>query len=278
VLSDGSRASCDLLIAADGLHSTVRTQLLPELKPQYAGYVGWRGVVEAHQLDPALADMMCHRMIFGFPEGELMLSIPMPGPEDGPHRGERCCHFIWFRPVPEAALADLCTDASGRRHGVSIPPPLIRPELLEAVKADADALLAPQLAALVRGTGQIILQPIFDLESPRLVFGRVALLGDAAFVARPHVASGVMKAALDAERLVDALSGVGIGSDLDSVLATYDRERRMFGHWLVERGRHIGAYFEARDVDPRQRIETLLREYGAAGVVHNEPITVRKLG
>jgi 2-polyprenyl-6-methoxyphenol hydroxylase-like FAD-dependent oxidoreductase len=103
----------------------------------------------------------------------------------------------------------------------------------------------------------------------------VVLLGDAAFVARPHVASGVMKAALDAERLTDALSGAG---DLGTVLVNYERERRMFGQWLVARGRHIGSYFEARNVDPRQRIETVLREYGAAGVVHNEPITVRKFG
>jgi 2-polyprenyl-6-methoxyphenol hydroxylase-like FAD-dependent oxidoreductase len=273
--SDGTRQSGELLIAADGIHSTVRTQLLPQLKPLYAGYVGWRGVVDEHLLDPALGDAMFDHMIFGFPNGELMLSIPMPGPEDGPHRGERRCHFIWFRPVPENVLPDLCTDATGRQHGTSIPPPLIRPELLEDIKRDADALLAPQLAALVKGTEQIILQPIFDLESPRLVFGRVVLLGDAAFVARPHVASGVMKAALDAERLTDALSGAG---DLGTVLVNYERERRMFGQWLVARGRHIGSYFEARNVDPRQRIETVLREYGAAGVVHNEPITVRKFG
>ena len=117
---------------------------------------------------------MLHRMVFGFPDGELMLSIPMPAP-----RGEakRACHFVWFRPVAESALAALCTDESGRRHGVSIPPPLIRPELIAALKRDADALLAPQLAALVKATAQIILQPIFDLELPRIAFGRVALVG-----------------------------------------------------------------------------------------------------
>src|SRR5690242_21388912 len=47
---------------------------------------------------------------------------------------------------------------------------------------------APQLAALVSAAEPIILQPIFDLESPCIAFGRVTLLGDAAFVARPHVA------------------------------------------------------------------------------------------
>ena len=214
-------------------------------------------------------------MIFGLPDGELMLSLPMPGPEAGPQQGGRRCHFVWFRPASEAVLAQLCTDGTGRRHGVSIPPPLIRPELIEALKADAETLLAPQLAALVHGTSQIILQPIFDLESPAIVFGRVALLGDAAFVARPHAATGVMKAALDAESLVDALAD---SNDLASALGRYESERRPYGSLLVERGRHIGATIMAADVDPRQRMETLMREYGAAGLVRNHPIPARAPG
>jgi 2-polyprenyl-6-methoxyphenol hydroxylase-like FAD-dependent oxidoreductase len=269
---DGSRACGDLLVAADGLHSTVRGQMLPALHPQYAGYVAWRGVVEEHRLAPAQRDMILRHMVFGFAEGELLLSLPMPGPGEGRHRGERRCHFVWFRPVAEGTLPDLCTDAGGRRHGISIPPPLIRPELIGALKRDADALLAPQLASLVKATSQIILQPIFDLESPSMTFGRVALLGDAAFVARPHVATGVMKAALDAECLADAIAA---GGDLTTALARYDRDRHAFGTWLVARGRHIGGYFKARGGDPRRRIETLMREYGAAGVVQDQPIGAR---
>jgi 2-polyprenyl-6-methoxyphenol hydroxylase-like FAD-dependent oxidoreductase len=239
LFADGSRADGDLLVAADGLHSTVRAQFNPDLKPQYAGYVAWRGVVEERALAPAFRDLMFQQMIFGFPNGELMLSLPMPGPDDGPRRGERRCHFVWFRPVAESALGELCTDASGRSLGVAIPPPLIRKELIAALKRDADALLAPQLSALVPATGQIILQPIFDLESPSMVFGRVALIGDAAFVARPHVATGVMKAAIDAQSLADALAASG--SDVAAALARYDGERRPYGAWLVARGGTSGA-------------------------------------
>ena len=273
--ADGTHADAELLIAADGLHSTVRAQMLPHVTPRYAGYVAWRGVVEERQLPADLAALMFHHMIFGFPEGELMLSLPMPGPDDDARRGERRCHFVWFRPASEPALHELCTDAAGRRHGVSIPPPLIRPELIAALKTDAEALLAPQLSALVHGTSQIILQPIFDLESPAIAFGRVALLGDAAFVARPHVATGVMKAALDAESLADALAG---SDDLAAALARYERERRSYGSLRVARGRHIAATFEARDLEPRRRIETLMREYGAAGLVRDQPIAARLPG
>ena len=271
VFDDGSFAMGDLLVAADGLRSTVRTQLLPEIKPRYAGYVAWRGVVEAQQIAHALHELVFHRMVFGFPDRELMLSIPMPG-----QHGERCCHFVWFRPVTENELLELCTDSSGHGHGVSIPPPLIRAELIATIKSDACDLLAPQLAALVNGTAQIILQPIFDLESSRIAFERVALVGDAAFVARPHVATGVMKAAIDAEALTDALANHG--NDIAAGLIRYDRERRPYGAWLVERGRHIGGYFEAIDVEPRQRAETLMREYGAAGIVSSQPIAARAPG
>ncbi|MEI8152683.1 MAG: FAD-dependent monooxygenase [Hyphomicrobiales bacterium] len=264
---DGSRAHGDLLVAADGLHSTARAQLLPEVTPGYAGYVAWRGSVET--LSPEHAVTMFQRMVFGFPDGELMLSIPMPAPRGGTGRA---CHFVWFRPVPEGALASFCTDAGGRCHGVSIPPPLIRPELIAALKHDAETLLAPQLAELVHATPQIILQPIFDLKSPRIAFGRVALIGDAAFVARPHVATGVMKAAIDAECLADALAADG---DVADALQRYDAQRQPYGAALVARGRHIGAYFAGTHRNQAPSTETLMREYGSAGLVHDRPIVAR---
>ena len=42
--TDGRVARGDILIGADGLHSTIRNQLFDSSKPRYAGYTCWRGI------------------------------------------------------------------------------------------------------------------------------------------------------------------------------------------------------------------------------------------
>src|SRR6185437_8275815 len=150
-----------------------------------------------------------------------------------------------------------------RRHPGSIPPPLIRPEIVTRMKADAAQRLAPQLAEILDRAPQPIFHPIYELASPRLVFGRVALLGDAAFVARPHGGAGVTKAALDAAALADALADA---TDIDAELARYEAEQLILGDWIVCRGRHLGAYVGARTRPP----DVLVRDYNATNAELNQ--------
>ena len=83
-------------------------------------------------------------------------------------------------------------------------------------------MLAPQFNAMVGLCEQPFLQPIYDLEVPRMAFGRVAMLGDAAFVARPHVGAGVAKAAEDALTLAEALAA---NADVEAALRQFERAR-----------------------------------------------------
>ena len=240
--ADGRAAEGDVLIGADGLRSTVRQPCLPAIVPLYAGYVAWRAMVREDALPPALHHDLFDAMTFCLPPGEQFLGYPVAGPDNDLRPGRRRYNVVWYRPADEATeLPWLLTDKSGVLHAVSIPPPLIRREAISAMRAAVDRLLAPQCQALVQLIAEPLLQPIYDLASPRLAFGRVALIGDAAFVARPHVAAGVSKAADDAAVLAAALDG----DDVETALRRYEAERLPDNNRIIERARHLGAYLQA---------------------------------
>jgi 2-polyprenyl-6-methoxyphenol hydroxylase-like FAD-dependent oxidoreductase len=248
VFADGSRERADLLIGADGLRSTVREQYLPQAQPLYAGYVAWRALIDERDVPPGSREIFEH-YAFCLPEGEQLLGYPVPGRNNDTAVGRRGYNIVWYRPTaPDKALADLLTDSDGRYHAAGIPPPLIRPDVIAAIKATAHALIAPQIAELF-SLAQPFFQPIYDLESSQLVFGRVALLGDAAFVARPHVGAGTTKAAIDAASLAHSLFSAG--EDIDAALADYQRKQVPFGREMVALGREHGAHLSAQ-LKPRE--------------------------
>jgi 2-polyprenyl-6-methoxyphenol hydroxylase-like FAD-dependent oxidoreductase len=239
---DGNTAEADVLIGADGLRSTVRGQCLPGVAPLYAGYCAWRTLLPESAIPPDIHRELFESMTFCLPPGEQCLFYPVAGPNGDLRCGHRRCNVVWYRPADEAReLPWLLTDDSGVTHSISIPPPLIRREAIAAMRAAAERLLPPQFRAIVRLIDEPILQPIYDLDSPQLAFGRVAVVGDAAFVARPHVAAGVSKAADDAAALTQALDG----EDVEAALLRYQAERLPEGHKIIERARHLGAYLQA---------------------------------
>ena len=248
--SDGEKAVADLLVGADGIRSTVRQQAAPDVTPLYAGYSAWRALIAESAFPPDVHRDLFEFMTFTLPPGEQFLGYPVAGPDNDLRSGHRRYNVVWYRPADEKTkLPWLLTDERGQQHAISIPPPLIRREAIAEMRTDAERLLGPQFRQVVKLIDEPILQPIYDLESPRMAFGRVAIAGDAAFVARPHVAAGVSKAADDAATLAEALNAE---SDVATALKRYEAARLKENTLIIERARHLGAYLQATRTEVEQ--------------------------
>jgi 2-polyprenyl-6-methoxyphenol hydroxylase-like FAD-dependent oxidoreductase len=248
--SDGEIIDADLLIGADGIRSTVRQQFLPDVVPLYAGYSAWRALLAESDIPREVHATLIEGMCFGLPPGEQFLGYPVAGPDNDLRPGHRRYNVIWYRPADEKTkLQWLLTDESGKTHEISIPPPLISRAARAEIQEAAERSLAPQFRAVVKLIDEPILQPIYDLASPQMAFGRVAIIGDAAFVARPHVGAGVSKASDDAAALIDALQAE---PDVVKALTRFEAARLPENHRIIEWARHLGAYLQASQTQEEQ--------------------------
>lgn len=170
---DGTTYETDFLLAAEGIHSAIRQQVLPASKPRYAGQTCWRGVVDAGSVSQAFASETWGAAgRFGI--------VPLAGNR-----------IYWF------AVADA---------------PQNDPAMRACRVADLQQMFGkfhdpvPQVLAQTRDA-DLIWNDIIDLRPlPRFAFGNTLLLGDAAHATTPNLGQGACQAIEDAVVLADELA------------------------------------------------------------------------
>lgn len=198
----------DLLIGADGIHSTVRGQLHPgEGDPIWSGIMLWRGSTEW----PVWRD----GRTMAIAGGNFAKFVYYPIAADPARPDTRLTNWaIMARTGEEGATPRRREDWS--RQGVL-------DEVLAFV-GDRFRLDFVDPAALIRATEPFYEYPCCDREPlPRWSFGRVTLLGDAAHPMYPVGSNGASQAILDAGSLAKHLSA---GGPIEAALRAYDDERR----------------------------------------------------
>ena len=236
---NGKKKETDLIIVANGIKSELRTYVDNKAYPQYAGYVGWRGVVNEEEISKKSLETLSNYFIFVLPYNQQIASYPIAGEGKNPFKiGERRINWIWYKPVPQNSLQEILLGKSGQQFEDGIPPNEIREEIVNDLFKEAEEKLPPQLVELVKITKQPLIQPIFDLQSIKMKNGRVLTIGDAAFTARPHVGMGVTKAAMDAFTLSEYLEDSTNLDDLDK----WENSRLKESQFIVNRSRKLGQY------------------------------------
>jgi 2,6-dihydroxypyridine 3-monooxygenase len=240
-LADGTgiTTGADLLVCADGVSSLARARLLPEVRPSYSGYVAWRGTLPERALPAAARELFGDAITYQVLQDSHVLVYPIPGPGGALTAGDRLVNFVWYVNVAAGGELDaLMTGRDGVRRAVSLPPGAAREEPLAAMRQAAAARFAAPIAAVVTGVAEPFVQVVYDIAVPRMAFGRVCLIGDAAFAVRPHAAAGTAKAAADGWALAAEL--VAAGGDVPAALASWERSQLTLGRDLLARCRDIG--------------------------------------
>jgi len=238
--ANGASAEGDLLVCADGLHSTARSLLLPEAQPEYAGYVAWRGTIPEASLSRRAQADLADSMIYQVLDPGHILVYAIPDDEGRTSPPHRAINWVWYRNYPRGGpFEDLMLDRDGVQRTGTMPPGTVRDQHLDEMRSTAEQVLAPTLLEVVMGCEYPLIQAVFDLESTRMAFGRACLVGDAAAGLRPHVAAGQAKACADAWALRDAL--LESNADIETALAVWEPAQLALADQALARTRKMGV-------------------------------------
>lgn len=194
--ADGMQTEADVVVGADGIHSTVKAGLLGPGAPRFTGVICWRGQVDASLLPPGLIPP--DSLNWMGPGGCVVHYYVRPG---------RLVNWIAHRKT------DVWAEESWSVEGD-------KAELLGAFPGWHDSL-----QALFRATERCYKWAIFDRDPlERWSAGRITLLGDAAHPMLPFLAQGGAMAMEDGFILAECLSRRA--QDVPAALVEYEAHRK----------------------------------------------------
>ncbi len=102
----------------------------------------------------------------------------------------------------------------------------------------AEEVLPDVFRRLFAATDRPFLQAIYDLVVPRMSFGQTCLVGDAAFLPRPHTAASTSKAVTNAVTLAKSVRSHR--GDVVAALKEWEPEQLELGKRLKDHGKTLG--------------------------------------
>lgn len=237
--ANGASRTADLLIGADGGNSAVRSLLWPHVRPRYAGYVAWRGLLAEEAMPETSRDMLHGDFGFANNRGSHILGYLVPGAHNDMRPGKRLYNWVWYRTASEDQLRDILVDRDGKPRASAIPEGKLADRWRTQLAEEAQRLLPPAFREIVRSSDQPFVQIIRDLAVDQMIDGRVVLLGDASAIPRPHTAASSSKAAANALALADALRS---STDIDVALGLWQPSQVALGKRLLRQGSEVGDF------------------------------------
>jgi salicylate hydroxylase len=219
--ANGTRATADAVIAADGIHSVLQQFVIPPARPEFSGQVAHRGIISAASVS--------------WPAGQMRNWL-------GPGK-----HFLVF-PVRASTLVNyvgFVTTTEQSRESWSAPGD---PAALAREFAGWD----PMVEAILREARHTFRWGLYDREPlPKWTSGRLTLLGDAAHPMLPHAGQGANQAIEDGVALAAVLARADRHS-APRALQIYERLRRERTAAVQQRSRlNLARYYQAGP--PRDR-------------------------
>lgn len=204
LFDDGTQASGSVALVADGIHSAIRKQLLPQSLPRYSGYTCWRGVVRNEwNLRHHAVELWGAAGRFGY--------VPI---------GNNQVYWFACKNAPERSVIM-------QQYSVT--------EVAKNFRNYAGPV--PQMIAAT-APSDMIWNDIADLKPIRkFAFGNVLLIGDAGHATTPNLGQGACMAMEDALAIADAMSRMGVG---EQALKQFERERMARTHYIVNTSYHLG--------------------------------------